>query len=182
MSESTVVEGQEPNATTPQADPATTQPKDPESKDTKPTAPATYSEEYVKDLRKESAGYRTKLADTQKQLDTVLTKLNAIETEQKATKTKAAFDTAATEAGAIYLDPIYVLVADKITVDDAGVPDAESLKTVLEDTKKAYPALFKSTTPARGTQSHLGGKQVDAGATSGDAPAPDFNTWIRQNL
>lgn len=173
MSETNKVEGQEPD-TSPQKPGASPQTmpegQEPESK---PTA-TTYSEDYVKDLRKEAATYRTKASDAQKQLDTVLTELNTLKSEQKATKTQAAFTVAATEAGAVYPDPIFALVSDKIKTDEAGTPDAESLKTVLEDTKKAYPALFKATP--------VNGKQVDAGA-KGDSPkAVDFNAFIRQNL
>lgn len=180
-----VVDGQVPGNTTPQqADPAKPTGQVPDGNQNSQPQPApqnanpqqTYSQEYVADLRKEAATYRTKANDAQKQLEAALGELNTIKAEQKATQVKAAFAEAANEAGALYPDPIFALVSERIKVDDAtGLPEPENLKTVLAEVQKSYPGLFKQ--PARTPT----GKDIGAGA-KGDAPAGDFNTWVRQNL
>ena len=172
-----VVKGQEPEPTPPQVDPANTS-NGQEPREPKPTTTTqTYSEEYVKDLRKEAATYRTKVNDVQKQLDTVLTELNGIKLKQKANKVKEAFSKAAVEAGAIYPDPVYALVTESdLKVNEAGEPDAEALKSVITNLQKTYPALFKPVKPAKP------GK-IDAGSGGNNTPpTADFNTWIRQSM
>lgn len=164
MSESTQVEGQEPK-TTPQVDPANPNGQAPKEQDAQ-----TYTKEYVGDLRKEAATYRTKANDLQKQLETALTELNGLKAEQTATKTREAFAKAAAEAGAVYSDPLFSLVSDKLTVGEDGTPDPESMKTAIEETKKSFPALFKTPN----------GKQIDA-SSKGDTPTFDFNAWVRRS-
>lgn len=150
---STQANGQEPNATSTQG------------------SNETYTAAYVADLRKESANYRTRYNDEKKRADTLQATLDATNLQVKEINIKAAISKAT--ADALYPDVVAnLLISSELKLDEQGNPDTEALKTALENTKKGYPALFRSQPT---------GKQIDAGA-AGLPAGTDFNSWLRSGM
>ena len=138
----------------------------------------TFSEEYVKELRGESAKYRTELSKTNARLKELedaqlsetekLTKRAKELEEQNAalmgSVRKSSIESAATAAGAI----VPAAIAGLIPADAADITEA------VNAVKKAYPALFK---PAVGGSADAGGGTSGSG---GKPPAADMNTILRK--
>lgn len=127
---------------------------------TKPE-PETFSKDYVRELRHESAGYRTKAQDAEKKAQ------EATDAAAKATKEAddkiAAATTAANDrivraelkaeaikAGMVDLDGLKLADLSKVKLNDAG--EVEGAEALMEEMKKAKPYLFSTSTTTTSTE------------------------------
>ncbi|WP_045736798.1 phage scaffolding protein [Xanthomonas sp. MUS 060] len=119
-----------------------------------PTEMGTFSEDYVKELRRECAHYRTKAKDGEETAEKALK--NAQESIAKAKAdaddriVRAELKTAALKAGMIDIDGLKLADLSKVTLKDDGT--LEGVDALMEGMKKDKPYLFGQ--PA--TTSHPG--------------------------
>lgn len=135
------------------------------SSDTAPPAgdaPKTYDESTVKDLRKESANYRTKLRETETSLTTVQTELAQAREQIPALETRATSAEGQALRYRVALDAgLPRSLADRLVGSDeeALKADAEHLQTLVG---QAAPTL-----------------DLSQGARTSTAPAKDVNAALR---
>lgn len=125
----------------------------------------TFSADYVKDLRKESANYRSQAKDLQRKAEEAETKAAELNDVLKVTKEEAqkalsetkrlnsAFEqrvinaelkAAAMEAGLIDMDAFKMADTSKVKITDAG--EVIGIKELISDLKKEKAYLFKDIT------------------------------------
>ncbi len=122
--------------------------------------PETFSKDYVRELRHESAGYRTKAQEAEKKaqeaadLATRATK-EADDKIAAATATanerivRAELKAAAIKAGMVDLDGLKLADLSKVKLNDAG--EVEGADALMEEMKKAKPYLFSTGTTTTST-------------------------------
>lgn len=125
------------------------------------TEPEVFSREYVKELRHESASYRTKAQEAERKAQEADERAKkAAEDAQASTKAaeekaneriiRAELKAAAIKAGMVDLDGLKLADLSSVKLNDAG--DVEGAEALMEKMKEAKPYLFQATSSTSSTE------------------------------
>lgn len=119
----------------------------------------TFSHEYVKELRQESAGYRLRATEAEKKAaeaaeaakkaaDEALERVKKAEEAAQARIIRAEIKAHAIKAGIVDVDGLALADLSKITINDKG--EVVGAEDAIEALRKAKPYLFTKTTASSG--------------------------------
>lgn len=135
-----------------------------------------FDEEYVKSLRKEAGDNRVAANKHEARAKELETENAGLKSKLSELNLSSTFNSVARELGAVHPEVVFKLLdQSKLELDTEGKPNAEKLKTAVEELKKSYPEMFGEA------QKKTGGN-VDAGAGgSGASSNGNMNDFIRKS-
>ncbi|WP_199499906.1 phage scaffolding protein [Methylovirgula sp. 4M-Z18] len=103
----------------------------------------TFTYDDLRDMRRESAGYRRRAAEAQARVAELEAALSARDQAAREQLIRAELKTAALQAGMIDLDALKLIDPSSVRLDEHG--DVIGVQALLTEAKQAKPYLFAST-------------------------------------